>query len=233
MVGILFFVVMALSSLVIKQSPRKNTVFEGVGDKRDQATTQGWTTAKAVATPAFAGMALANCIGIVTFQAVLAHLVPHATDVGISSTASAAALGLLGGFSVPGRIMSGLIADRLGWQRLLALSLFGMAFFIFWLSFLKGAWMLYTFVFFFGIFHGGRVSSYVGILGEFFGIQSLGELIGIGSAMAMIIGATAPYLAGSIYDTTGSYFTALMIVMALLLASGIITYAIKKPILPG
>jgi len=74
------------------------------------------------------------------------------------------------------------------------------------------------------------VPAHVGILGEFFGMGSLGALIGITAAIAVFIGAFAPYLAGFIFDTTDSYFVAFMIVMVLLLSSGIIASVMKKPV---
>ena len=160
----------------------------------------------------------------------MVHLVPHATDADISPTVSAAALGLLGGLSVPGRIMSGFMADRIRWQITLALSCFGMALSLLWLLFLKEAWMLYCFVSFYGLCHGLRVPANVGILGDFFGMHSLGELIGIVSATGMIIAAFVPYIVGFVFDTIGSYSIALIIVTVLLLSSGIAACSMKKPI---
>ena len=151
-------------------------------------------------------------------------------DIGVTPTISAVALGLLGGFSVPGRIISGIIADRVGWQRIFIISQFGLALFILWLSMVQTVWMLYFFVLFYGICHGSRVVAHVGILGEFFGMNSLGEIIGITMAIALFTGAFAPYLAGFIFDSTGSYFIAFMIVMMLLLCGGIIATVIRKPV---
>ena len=150
-------------------------------------------------------------------------------DIGVTSTISAIALGLLGGFSVPGRIISGFIADRVGWQRIFIISQFGLALFILWLSMVKTVWMLYFFVLFYGICHGSRIAAHVGILGEFFGMNSLGEIIGIITAIAVSTGAFAPYLAGFIFDITGSYFIDFMIVMMLLLGGGIMATVITKP----
>ena len=191
----------------------------------------GWTTGKAVTTPAFISITFILCVAILAFQFVSVHLVPHATDVGISPTASAAALGLMGGFSVPGRLVSGLISDRIGWHKVLALSFFGMALSVFWLLFLEATWMLYSFVFFYGLFHGSRIPSLSGTLGRYFGMRSLGELIGISSAIGFLIGAFAPYAAGFIFDTTGSYFTAFIIMMVLLLIGGLIAAIMKEPLI--
>jgi len=171
-----------------------------------------------------------QCSFSFSFHTVAVHLVPYATDIGISSTISAVALGLFGGFSVPGRIISGFIADRVGWQKIIITSQFAMALSILLLLILKAAWMLYCFVLLYGISHGSRIASHVGILGEFFGMRSLGEIIGITMSIGMVIGALAPYLAGFIFDSTGSYFIDFMIVILVLLGGGIIAIVITKPV---
>ena len=230
-IGILFFAIITTSSCVVKPSPvQTKTASHGPETRLNQIGIKGWPTRKVVTSLSFVGITFSHCVVVAAFQTISAHLVPYATDVGISSTTSAAAIGLLGGFSIPGRIISGHLSDRIPCQNILALSLFGMAIFLLWLLFLQGAWMLYCFVFFYGICHGSRVSAYLGILGEFFGMRSLGELIGITMAIGMFIGAFAPYVAGFIFDTTGSYLVVFMIMIILLLSGGIIASVIKKPV---
>ena len=230
-IGILFFAIITTSSCVVKPSPvQTKTASHGPETRLNRIGIKGWPTRKVVTSLSFVGITFSHCVVVAAFQTISAHLVPYATDVGISSTTSAAAIGLLGGFSIPGRIISGHLSDRIPCQNILALSLFGMAIFLLWLLFLQGAWMLYCFVFFYGICHGSRVSAYLGILGEFFGMRSLGELIGITMAIGMFIGAFAPYVAGFIFDTTGSYLVVFMIMIILLLSGGIIASVIKKPV---
>ena len=230
-VGILFFCTIGLSSLIVKRSPEETTVIlEGAEGIPNPVRNHGLTTAQILLNPSFAGITFIHCSVSFAFHTISVHLVPYAVDIGITPTISAVALGLLGGFSVPGRIISGFIADRVGWKKIIILSLFGLALSVLLLSMLKAVWMLYCFVLFYGIFHGGRVAANVGILGEFFGMHSLGEIIGIVMAIGMLIGALAPYLAGFIFDITGSYFIDFMIVMMLLLGGGIIATVITKPV---
>jgi len=230
-VGILFFCTIGLSSLFVKRSPAETTIIlEGAESIPNPVRSQGLTTAQILLSSSFAGISFIHCSVSFAFHTVSVHLVPYAMDIGVTPTISAVALGLLGGFSVPGRIISGIIADRVGWQKVIIISQFGLALFILWLSMVKTVWMLYFFVLFYGIFHGSRIAAHVGILGEFFGMRSLGEIIGIITAIAMFTGAFAPYLAGFIFDSTGSYFIAFMIVMMLLLCGGIIATVIRKPV---
>lgn len=230
-IGILFFFTIGLSSLIVKRSPAETTIIlEGAESIPTPVRNQGLTTAQILLSPSFIGITFMHCSVSFAFHTVSVHLVPYAIDIGVTPTISAVALGLLGGFSVPGRIISGFIADRVGWQKIIITSLFGLTLFILLLSMVQTVWMLYCFVLFYGICHGSRIAAHVGILGEFFGMNSLGEIIGITMAIAFFIGAFAPYLAGFIFDSTGSYFIAFMIVMMLLLSGGIIATVITKPV---
>jgi MFS family permease len=229
-IGISFFLTIAISSLFIKPPPNYESMSNPVKyDYLRQAPIMVWTARKALATIPFISITTINCFVILTFQGVTVHLIPHATDLGVSSTASAAALGLIGGFSVPGRILSGYVSDRIGWQKILALSLFGMAFSLLWLLFLQKPWMLYCFVFFFGVSQGSRISAHLGILGEFFGMHSLGQLVAIPTAIGMFIGAFSPYIMGFLFDTTGNYFLAFMTMIIILTVAGTTASLIRKP----
>lgn len=230
-VGIIIFVIVSISSVVIRRSPADaTTVPVGQATTLKSLSNDGWTTREVVTMPPFIGIAFCVFVGVFAFNALSVHLMPYATDAGISSTASAAALGLWGGFSIPGRIMSGFISDRIGWQKVMALSLLGMGLSVLWLLFMESQWMLYCFVFFYGLFHGLRIPSQIGILSRFFGMRSLGELIGITSAMGSLISSFAPYIAGFIFDTTGSYFMVFMIVMVFLVGGSLVAIVVKEPL---
>jgi nitrate/nitrite transporter NarK len=87
--------------------------------------------------------------------------------------------------------------------------------------------MLYAFAFCYGICHGIRVPAQLGILEQAFGLSSLGQLVGISTAIGQLFGATAPYAMGFIYDRTGSYSTGFYILIAMLVATGILAFVIK------
>ena len=229
-VGLIFFFTITLSSLLIRRAPAiRGTGLENKKVTKNQKLTQGLTTGQILVNPSYIGITFVHLSAVFAFHTISVHLVPHATDMGVSPTAAAVALGLMGGFSVPGRIISGFVADWFGWQKILAISSFGMALFIALLFFVKTALLLYCFAFFYGIAHGSRVAAYVGILGEFFGMRSLGEIIGITTSVAQISSAFAPYLAGFIFDITGSYYGDFGFVMLFLALSGMIAIVIKKP----
>ena len=231
--GALFFTLTALASIIIKPRPadirddRTATEPKEISPRKTDPPV--WTSGKVLATSAFTGIVFFTCMHDIAFQILTVHLVPLATDAGISVTAAASAVGLMGGFSIPGRLISGFLSARLGWQRILFLAFFGGVLSLLLLVFLRNTWMLYFFVFCYGFFHGTRVPAHVGILGDFFGMQSLGRIIGISFFSAILVGSLGPYLAGFIFDTTGSYLGALIIQMTLLSAAGLTALIIKKP----
>ena len=56
-------------------------------------------------------------VAVFAFQSMSVPLVPYATDTGIPVNASALALGLIDGSSVPGRLASRFMSLQAGWGR--------------------------------------------------------------------------------------------------------------------
>ena len=229
-VGIIFFCILTVSSLIIRRSPPlQEGAVSGVDTNTSgRAVAPAASVGKIITSSAFLGITLVVTAAIVSFQALAVHLAPYAQEAGISATSAALALGLLGGFSIPGRILSGVVSDAIGWPRTLCLALFGMAVAMLWLLFLDAGWMLYCFVLCYGICHGLRIPAQLGIVSDFFGMTSLGVLIGITTAVGQIAGAFAPYMAGFIADRTGSYSLVFIILMALLIGTGMITLLMRE-----
>jgi len=167
---------------------------------------------------------------MVTFsaaQVLLVHLVPYATDSGISAHTAAVALGLVGGFSVPGRIMSGFLSEKLGWRMTLVIAILGAAVAFLSLPLADQAWMFYCFVGLYGLCHGIRAVAVIGLLGHVFGTRSLGELIGITVAIAQVFGALGPYVAGYLFDRLQTYSITFIALGALLALTALLALKLK------
>jgi MFS family permease len=226
--GIFFGVIIVAATLVLKPAPLVTVMEKGQKATRPPAGGQVLRGYRMYLSPTFAAVLFTSAVGIFTFQVVTTHMVPHATDLGISPSAAAAALGLMGGFSIPARVLSGIFSSRLGWTRLLSLAYFGTAGCIVFLWLVRDIWMLYFFAFSYGLFHGVRVSAVVGMLPEIFGMRSLGELIGICFAAGQLISSLAPYAAGALFDVTGSYSLAFLTIIFLLTAGGVVAGLMKR-----
>ena len=84
------------------------------------------------------------------------------------------------------------------------------------------------FVCLYGITNGIRVPASVGIYGEIFGLRSIGVLISVSSAVGSLAGAAAPYIAGFVFDRTGSYTAAIVLTAVLLLAGALTMLSVKR-----
>jgi MFS family permease len=229
--GLLFFGITVAASTVLRQGPW-HLARKGQSELNPPCPMSYLGPGILTSRP-FLAVTFITSAGVFTFQLLAAHLVRFAMDVGISPSASALSLSLIGGCSIPSRIISGHLAERLAWRRLLALSFFGMAGSITWLLLVRETWMLFSFALLYGIFHGARMASQTGVLPEIFGPASLGRLIGASSAVSQLCGAFAPYLAGVIFDAAGSYSFAFMGITVLLVTAGLVATRLRPQATKG
>jgi len=137
-------------------------------------------------------------------QVGLVHIVPYATDIGMSATAAATLLITIGLVGTPARMLLGLSGDRFGNRAVLTLSfsLLGMAFFA--MTMRDSVWMLYVFAAIFGAFSGVGVLA-APVCAEYFGHKSLGIIVGVVIFAFCLGSGISPTMAGYIFDVTGSY----------------------------
>ncbi len=218
--GALSFGIVLLCLLFLVDTPQKIGLRPyGEAARASVTPARRFKTSEALRTVPFWTIVTVTCIGGFAFNALSVHLVAYATDTGISPGAAAAAQGLIGGISIFGRIGGGLFAEKKGWELLLELAFIGMAVSVAWLFFLKSLPALYAFALVFGASHGARMISSTGILGHYFGMRSVGELIGILNAVSTFTGSAGPFLTGLVFDKTGSYLPALAVFVVLYLVA--------------
>jgi MFS family permease len=157
------------------------------------------------------------------------HIVPYLTDLGISRSFAAGALGLIGGISISGRIGMGILSEKIGWKWGLFLCCLICSLMLFWLIRVRAPWMLLVFTLAYGFFYGGKITNIPGLIGSFFGTRSLGEIIGIIHAIPLTGGFVGPVLGGYIFDRSGSYRLAFLIAALAFLTSSILTLFAHPP----
>ncbi len=133
------------------------------------------------------------------------HIVAYSTDLGYGPAAGAEMLSLMLLGGVVSRLVSGLLADRLGgvMTLLIGSTLQCIALFLY-LPF-DGMVSLYVISAIFGLSQGGIVPSYAIIVREYLPAREAGRRVGF-VIMATIVGmALGGWVSGWIYDQTGSY----------------------------
>ncbi len=146
-------------------------------------------------------------------QVVLVHMVPHITDLGISATIAATVISVVGGSSILSRLAIGNINDRIGTKSAFTIALAFLAVSMIWVLFAREVWTFYLFAVFYGIAHGAFWTLLSPMLAGLFGLGSIGVIIGVVIFVGTISSTISPFLAGLIFDITGSYQLAFIIAL--------------------
>ena len=165
----------------------------------------------------------------VTVQAIMVHIVPHATDIGISAASAASILALIGGASVAGRIIMGNAGDSIG-NKMTGIICFALILAaLLWLFVTEEVWAFYLFAVVFGFGYGGMASVASPIAAELFGMVSHGVILGAIFCGMAIGEAIGPTLTGYIFDTAGSYQPAFL-VSAMLSVIALVLVPLLRPV---
>ena len=156
---------------------------------------------------------------------VITHIVPRAQDIGLDPIRAAGVMSIMMAVSAASRIAGGMAADRVDKRKLLAASIATMALSMAWLTSADQSWKIYLFAILFGTVYGGGDTSLIAVVTDVFGTAKIGTMMGILMISWGLGSAAGPYLAGCVFDYTGSYGWAFIIACGGLLLS---TYAILR-----
>jgi MFS family permease len=140
-----------------------------------------------------------------SFYLVLTHLVPHITDMGFSAGEAATVISLMGGMSIAGSVLVGRISDSIGRKTTAIICSLLLAGTMIWLTWVQELWMLFMFAVIYGFNSGGLTPAVNALIGDIFGLKSIGIIMGvlhIGWAVGAAIG---PAIGGFIFDISNSY----------------------------
>jgi MFS family permease len=154
---------------------------------------------------AFWGIALTHFCCCAAHSGPLFHLVSHAMDQGVAKMAAAGILGASGLTSILGRIVTGIVADRVGAKQTLLTALSLQALLIFLYLFASGTGALYAVSLAFGVAYGGAMPLYPVVTREYFGERLRGTAYGAVFFISCIGMGLGSYAGGAIHDMLGTY----------------------------
>jgi len=198
--ALLTLILMALLSLLLYPRPPMNEQQPETGSvdsKSANSLVSGGTLQSLICLAGFG-----CCVAMAMPQI---HIVPYVMDLGHPAIRGAEMLGLMLGFGVISRIGSGWLSDRIGGLATLLLgSALQLAVLI---AFLTGNSLvfLYGISIAFGLSQGGIVPSYTIILRAFFPPEQAGWRISTSFLFTVAGMAFGGWIAGLLYDLTGSY----------------------------
>lgn len=142
---------------------------------------------------------------------ITTHIVAHALRLEMSATSGANILATIGVFSIIGKLMIGIVADRIGHKQALVISFVLMAAALVWLVPASEMWTLFVFAVVFGLGYGGCATSGISLVGLYFGVKSLAVIIALVNVGFTFGAALGPVLAGYIFDISATYQVAFVI----------------------
>lgn len=186
-----------------------------------------WGTREILRNRNFWTIAFPFSLAFSALSAILIHLIPFASDIGITGYRAAWIPSVAAGAGVLGKILFGRMVDRMDSRYAIWASLTGQLIGV--LLFLHGGdlpWLLCAAAIF-GFSMGGVVPLHGAVTAEYFGRLSFGKAMGLLRPMQMPIHLLGVPLAGWIFDTTGSYDTAFLIFAGFYVAAIAFTAALR------
>ncbi len=166
---------------------------------------------------------------IIVLGMIMIHIVPHLTDIGISPPAAANVLGAIGLGSVTGRILAGAAADRYGAMRVLVACLAVKVIVLIALQGTDVFVVAYSLGVLYGVSYGGFMVIVPALTSYLFGLAAMGAIFATISIAEGIGFGVGSYLAGYIWDVTGSYQLMFRIAVGIVLLCIALAAFIKTP----
>ena len=202
-IGDLAWLLIIPAALLVREAP---AVPGGNGTAAASGGDREFTVAQALRSPQFAAIALAYFACCAAHSGPIFHMVTYAIDHGVPAMAAATVLGVAGLASLGGRIICGLIADRVGAKRTLVVGLAIQAVAVSLYVFTGSLASFYAVAVVFGFAYGGVMPLYAILMREYFGARIMGTMLGAVSFVSTLGMALGPWVGGSVYDGFGSYF---------------------------
>ncbi|MFC2008442.1 MFS transporter [Chloroflexota bacterium] len=193
-----------------------------------KASEEGLSLRQAVRTRQFRTLCVVYLLVTTVAEVVMMHTVPHAIDLGISSTAAAGMLSLIGATSILARGAIGVIVDRFGSKKALLLCFIPQLSALVCLQFADSLTALYVFAVLYGLSHGGFFTLIAPIVAQLFGTVSHGALFGVIMAANGVGGAIGPVLTGRAFDVLNTYRVPFIALIAMGITALLLVASLSK-----
>lgn len=183
---------------------------------------------QALRSPAFLVLAAAFFACCAAHSGPIFHTVSYAIGCGLPMVSAVTIYSMEGAAGLGGRLLFGVLADRLGAKRVLVAGLLIQAFAAASYLLVKQLDGFYLVAAVFGLAYGGVMPLYATLAREAFGARILGTVLGAASLVSSLGMALGPLLGGWLYDRYGSYAWLYLGSMAVGLAAAGIALAFPR-----
>lgn len=205
--GVAAGILLAVVTVLVMRDwpPGEEQPLEKMGGAQPAVEQRAWTLRALIANREFQALTLALALIYAFDQALIASWMPYASDIGFDIAAASLAFAVLNASSILGKLLCGVLVERIDWRVIftgVALANGAIALMLV----IKPSYPIVLMVF-------GGAGTAVGALGtlwtimvgQIFGVRSLGFVQGAMSFAIMALSILAVRLAGESFDRTGGY----------------------------
>jgi MFS family permease len=188
--------------------PQKEGSSKAALSEKGDSRLGGFTLAQAYRMPQFWFLAFTWLFMSLSVHMIFVNVVPYADDAGITPMDAALIISLIGFSNIPGRLVIGRLSDAMGRRAMAVACPLLQCAVVSSLMWADELWMLYTFGIVFGFLWGGGGTMVAAMIGDTFGMRSLGSIMGLMSGAWALGAAIGPAIGGYVFDVSGEYFAA-------------------------
>ncbi len=238
----LMWVLFPLALLVIKTKPADMGLYpygveapEAVAEDKAKAlpsTSKGASLKMALATSGFWLIAVSFLLGSFGETGVTQSQVPYLEDIGFPAAIAAATLAVVGIVSAIGKFIFGWLCDRIApkYARTIGLgSLIAATSILVNVRLASPPALLWLYAAIKGFGAGSWLPTVSMLISTTFGLASYGVILGMVAFAQSIGNGAGPLFAAYMYDVTGSYYWAFIIIIALVVVAIIAVVAVRRP----
>ncbi len=234
-----FAVIMALLALVallvvVEDSASVRVEMErtGRGDQVEisrAAAKTGITVRQALRNRNFWLIMIGLVAATFTYQGVLTQLRQHFEESGFEPALATTAVSIIAGMGIGSKLAFGRASERITARIATVISVLLQAIGVLMIASADTQVLLWVGIFVFGLGFGGLGALIVLVVQEAFGMKEFGGIMGVVQVGMIVSGAGAPFLAGALHDSTGSYDSTFLIIVGIF-AIGIVALLLARPI---
>jgi MFS family permease len=225
-IGVAAWVLLIPAALLVRRPPAT------ASDEAAKAAAgpSGMSAAQALRSPQFVVLALTFFLCCAAHSGPIFHMVSYATLCGVSPMAAVSIYSVEGLAGLGGRLLLGVLADRLGAKPVLVAGLLVQAFSIAAYLFIDRLGEFYLLAVVFGTAYGGVMPLYAVLAREYFGQRVMGTVFGAATMTSSLGMAFGPLAGGRVFDAFNSY--SWLYIGSMVVALGAVAVALAFPPLP-
>jgi sugar phosphate permease len=190
-----------------------------------------FTIKEAIKTRAWWLIAAGHASAVLTVSAVSLHLAPHLVQrLGMSLEGAGAIVSLLLFMSIAGRLIGGILADRMDKRWLLVGSMISHTIGLLFLANATSMFQVVMFTIFHGVAWGARGLTQNSIRADYFGRKSIGIILGLASIPVVFAQVASPIFTAWLADLKGNYQLSFMILAAYTAAGTLFFAFASRPV---